>query len=175
MLARREHDRHLRTRLGVAARTAAAGIEAQHVAEHMWPEREQMGALVVGNREQVAEPPLPDLVHQPFDRDRDAHPIKRSEAFLLETEPGLGLEVRLDDRSVLGIGDIDRAGERQLGSRLVEPTEAGQRPRRGLVGVGVVEVGGEVACLLNVGTRLAGVVQRQLTLAEHGVAARDEP
>ena len=28
---------------------------------------------VVRDREQVAESPLPDLVHQPFDRDRDAH------------------------------------------------------------------------------------------------------
>ena len=136
---------------------------------------------VVGHRQQIAEPPLIDLVHQPLDRDRDAHTSHGRRAATrswrgTDAEPGLRLEIGLDDRSILGIVDLDRVGQRQLGPRLVGAAEAGQRPRRRLVDVGVIEVGSEVAGLARtVRARSAGVVQRQLALAEHGVATRDEP
>ena len=57
-----------------------------------------------------------------------------------QPEPGTGGEIGVEDRPILLVGDRHVPGGGQLGGRLVDAPEAGQRSRPRLVGVGEVEV-----------------------------------
>ena len=121
----REHDAHLWSLRGVPARSPAAGVEPQHVVDHRWPQCDQVRASVAG-REQVAEVPRRDLGEQLLHRHLDAHPATVRHGVgldeWLEAEPGLGLEVGLDDRPVLRVGDVDGVG----GAARLAPRRAGR-------------------------------------------------
>ena len=81
--------------------------------------------------------------------------------------------VRRRDRSrrlpILVVGDLDGTSSNELVGCLVESTQTCQRPGARLVGVAEVEI--DQAGIGDNGGAAVGVVQREVTLAEHHVAA----
>ena len=90
-----------------------------------------------------------------------------------EPEPGFGSDIALDDRAIVGIGDLNGARQRKYGGSLVHSVEAGERSGASFVRVRKVEV--LQPCPLDDEGRLLGVVQGEFAVAEHRMASREQP